>query len=119
MNQLSKRMKLLRVESDRKQKELAISLNCSNAAVSSYEKGRNEPSLDTLIKIACFYNVSTDYLLGITDLPDPVDKRPYLISKGYSVSRFLKLLKRLSAKNRVFLAYGLRLLEELTNRQES
>lgn len=119
MNQLSKRMKLLRSERGIKQKELAMSLNCSIAAVSGYENGRNEPGMDTLIKIADFYRVSTDYLLGLTDLPDPVDQRPCLVNSSYPVSRFLRLLKQLSPKDRSFLAYGLRLLEEAVNRHET
>lgn len=118
MNQLSKRMKLLRSERGIKQKELAMSLNCSIAAVSSYENGRNEPGMDILIKIADFYRVSTDYLLGLTELPDPVEQKPRFISNSYPVSRFLQLLKQLSPKDRSFLAYGLRLLEEAVNRQE-
>lgn len=89
MNQLSKKMKLLRSERGIKQKELAMSLNCSIAAVSGYENGRSDPGLDTMIRIADFYNVSIDYLLGLTYLPDPVDQKPYLISKTYPVSRLI------------------------------
>lgn len=118
MNQLSKRMKLLRAKKGIKQKELALTLNCSVAAISGYENGRSEPDLDTLTKIARFYSVSVDYLLGLTDLPDPVDQRPNLIGKDYPVSRFLRLLKRLSAMDRLFLVYGLKLLEKAARRQE-
>lgn len=118
MNQLSKRMKLLRVKYGMKQKELALILNCTNATVSGYENSRNEPDLDTLIKIARFYNVSTDYLLGLTDLPDPVDQKLNMISKDYPISHFLILLKQLSAKDRSFLSYTLRLLEKAADRQE-
>lgn len=118
MNQLSKRMKLLRAKKGIKQKELALILNCSVAAVSGYENGRNEPDLDTLTKIARFYNVSIDYLLGLTNFPDPVDQRPNLIGKDYPISRFLRLLKRLSTMDRLFLVYGLRLLEKAAKHQE-
>lgn len=35
--------------------------------ISQYERGDRKPSVDTLVKIAEFYGVSTDYLLGLTD----------------------------------------------------
>ncbi len=119
MNQLSERMKLLRSRKGLLQKELAAALNCSISAISGYENGRCEPSLDSLVEIAHFYNVSADYLLGLTDLPNPVDKKLHFISKGYPVSHFLRLLNRLSSKNRSFLAYGLLLFEKAIDRQES
>lgn len=110
MNQLSKNLKQLRAQRDFGQKELAAALHCSVPAISGYETGRNEPDLDTLIAIAGFYGVSTDYLLGLTNLPDPADK-PRMICKGYPLSRFLRLLDKLSARDRTFLGYILRLLE--------
>lgn len=114
MNQLSKTLKQLRTQRSLGQKELATALHCSVPAVSTYETGRNEPDLDTLIAIAGFYGVSTDYLLGLTDVPDPADK-PRLICKGYPLSRFLRLLDKLSTLDRVFLGYGLRLLERVAH----
>lgn len=45
------------------QDELAARLGISRAALSHYETGRRQPDYDTLKKIACFFNVSIDYLL--------------------------------------------------------
>lgn len=112
MNQLAKTLKQLRTQHHLDQKELAAALHCSVPAVSNYETGRNEPHLDTLIAIAGFYGVSTDYLLGLTDVPEPADK-PRLICKGYPLSRFLRLVDKLSTLDRAFLGYGLRLLERV------
>lgn len=114
MNQLSKILKQLRTQRGLGQKELASALHCSVPTISAYETGRNEPDLDTLIAIAGFYGISTDYLLGLTDLPDPADK-PRMICKGYPLSRFLRLLDKLSAQDRAFLGYILRLLEMQVN----
>ncbi len=114
MNQLSKTLKQLRTQRGLGQKELAAALHCSVPAVSTYETGRHEPDLDTLIDIARFYGVSVDYLLGLSDVPDPADK-PRLICKGYSLSRFLRLLDKLSTLDRAFLGYGLRLLERVAH----
>lgn len=112
MNQLSQNLKQLRSQHGIGQKELATALHCSVPAISNYETGRAEPGLDALIAIARFYGVSTDYLLGLTDLPDPADK-PMMICKGYPLSRLLHLLEKLPKRDRVFLAYGLCLLEKL------
>lgn len=119
MNQLPERMKLLRSQRGLGQKELAATLNCSVSAISAYEHGRNEPELDMLIGISRHYNVSVDYLLGITDLPDPVDQRLHMVSKNYPVSRFLMLLKKLSTKDRIFLSYGFRILEKFVDKQKT
>ena len=51
------------------QKELADYLGLSAQSVSYYRQGRNSPDPKTLVKIAQYFNVSTDYLLGIQELP--------------------------------------------------
>ncbi|HIT72312.1 hypothetical protein B5E58_11370 [Tyzzerella sp. An114] len=64
MSMLSKRLKFLRKEKGVNQKKLGDFLGYGYSAISNYESGRNEPSLDILIKIADYFEVSTDYLLG-------------------------------------------------------
>ncbi|WP_367277887.1 helix-turn-helix domain-containing protein [Clostridium sp.] len=56
----------LREEKKLTQSELAKFLNVSRASISAYENRTNDPSLDVLIKMADFFNVSLDYLLGRT-----------------------------------------------------
>ena len=46
-------------------------LNCSIQAINQYKQGTSQPSLDNLQKIADFYDVSIDYLLGRTDVKKP------------------------------------------------
>ena len=46
------------------QKELAQKLNMTDKAYWSYESGRTQPNIETLIKMADFFNVSLDYLCG-------------------------------------------------------
>ena len=60
----------LRVSSNLTQKELAKILNVTDKAYWSYESGRTEPSINTLIKIADYFDVSLDYLCG---RPRPYD----------------------------------------------
>lgn len=70
--QLSNRLAMLRKVKDIPQKELAASLRLSVSTVSNYENGVHQPDLDTLCRLADFYEVSTDYLLGRTSHPAPV-----------------------------------------------
>ena len=64
------RFKNLRIENSIKQEALAKFLNITISTVSMYENGIREPSLETLVKISEFFNVTTDYLLGKTDKKD-------------------------------------------------
>jgi len=57
----------LRKDSGLTQPQLAIELGVSKGVISFWEIGRSEPSAYMLKKIALFFDVSTDYLLGIED----------------------------------------------------
>ncbi len=62
-----KRLKNLREDNDKMQKELAIYLNITQQQYSLYERGIREIPIDLLIKLADFYNVSIDYILERTN----------------------------------------------------
>lgn len=55
-------------------KELGRYLNVSSQAISQYQNGDARPSLDNICKIADFYHVSVDYLLGRSDIKSPNPK---------------------------------------------
>ena len=59
------RLKDLREDSDLKQKEIAEYLHIKQNTYSQYENGQRQLPIDILIKLAKFYNVSTDYILGL------------------------------------------------------
>ena len=63
----NKRLVELRTEKGLSQKDAAADLGVSQALLSHYEKGIREYSLSFLCKAAEYYNVTTDYILGITD----------------------------------------------------
>ncbi|MBR0425922.1 MAG: helix-turn-helix transcriptional regulator [Clostridia bacterium] len=65
------RIRDLREDGDFLQKELAAYLSCSQVCYSHYELGKRDIPTETLIKLAQFYNTSTDYILGLTDDPTP------------------------------------------------
>ena len=52
------------------QKDIATFLNISQPAYQQFESGKKKMNLETMEKLADFFNVSTDYLLGKTDFPD-------------------------------------------------
>ncbi len=61
------RLKMIRKESDMTQKDVYEKLGISANGYASYEQGRTEPNIDTLIKLCRIFEVSADYLLGLTD----------------------------------------------------
>lgn len=67
---LPERLKKLRIEAGLTQKELAKIIQTSQQNIGFYEKGERQPKNDTLTKLADFFNVSIDYLLGKTDKKD-------------------------------------------------
>ncbi|MDR2933126.1 MAG: helix-turn-helix domain-containing protein [Oscillospiraceae bacterium] len=69
MSVLSERLKELRIESGKKQTDIAAYLGVLPRAIRFYESGDREPGNELLVKLADFFEVSTDYLLGRTDDP--------------------------------------------------
>lgn len=67
-NILGTRIKQLRKEKQLSQLDLARHLNISNTTLSQYESGKRIPGDEIKIKMARFFNVSIDYLLGCTDV---------------------------------------------------
>lgn len=63
------RLKQLRRAKGISQLKLAMDLNTNQNTISRYETGEREPGINELIKIADYFNVSTDYLLERTNNP--------------------------------------------------
>ncbi len=63
------RLKDLREDHDLTQKELAFRLHISQNTYSQYENGVRQLPIDALIRLAEIYEVSTDYILGLTNNP--------------------------------------------------
>ena len=62
------RLKSLIQESDKLQKEIANDLNIPETTFSGYVRGKSRPDIETLVIIAEYFNVNTDYLLGLSDI---------------------------------------------------
>ncbi len=54
----------LREDRDISRKDLALALNISVSTLGMYEQGRREPNIDMLIKMADYFDVSIDFLVG-------------------------------------------------------
>ncbi|WP_306543837.1 helix-turn-helix domain-containing protein [Anaerotignum sp.] len=61
------RLEDLRIDADKTQQEIADVLNCKREVYRRYEKGIYEIPVWALIRLAEYYRVSTDYILGLSD----------------------------------------------------
>ena len=64
-----RRIRELREDKDWKQSDMAKMLHCSQQVYSNYELGQRDIPTDILIKLSLFYEVSTDYILGLSNSP--------------------------------------------------
>ncbi len=64
---LGQRLKELREEKGLTQKQVAAALNLNTVTYLHYEKAQREPPLSVLADMAKFFDVTVDYLLGLTD----------------------------------------------------
>lgn len=69
-----KRIKDLREDNDKHQKEIASFLQITQQQYSLYERGTRTIPVEFLIRLAQYYNVTTDYILGLTDEKQPTYK---------------------------------------------
>lgn len=75
MNTLNERIKQARLSRQLRQTQVANELGISQRMLSAIESGNSNPTLETLIKIAAFYGVTTDYLLlNEIEIPTQVER---------------------------------------------
>jgi HTH-type transcriptional regulator, competence development regulator len=68
------RLKTLRLQKKLTHQDMANFLGITRQGYSKYENGQSQPDIETINKLAQFFNVTTDYLLGRTDNPNPPEK---------------------------------------------
>lgn len=64
---MGERLKQLRIENQMKLRDVATALNVTVRSINRYEDGTREPSVEMIIKFCKLYDVSADYLLGLSD----------------------------------------------------
>lgn len=90
-NKFPQRLRQLRKEKGITQEALGQYLHYNHTAVANYESGRNQPSFDDLLKLADYFDVSTDFLLGRSEkFYPPADK----LWEKLTVAEFLSLLRQ-------------------------
>ncbi len=66
------RIKDIREDNDKKQSEIAKVLNTDQSYYSKYERGLHPMTAKQIITLCKYYNLSADYLLGLSDEPKPL-----------------------------------------------
>ena len=89
---LEQRLKELRKRENITQVQFAKIFDISAGTIAMWETGKREPSIDMLVKIANYFDVSVDYLLGKTNKKTPAD-----LADNERDLETAKLLSRLSA----------------------
>ncbi|KLR75305.1 XRE family transcriptional regulator [Geobacillus sp. T6] len=69
-----KRLRFLRKKMNMTQKDLADRFSLGESTIGMYERDEREPSFEFVRQLADFFNVTTDYLLGRTDHPNPPEQ---------------------------------------------
>lgn len=83
---IGERIKKERLEKDLNQPELAKKLSVAKGTVSNWENGYRSPDSEMLSKLANFFNVTTDYLLGRTDNPEALVYESNIDGDSYKVN---------------------------------
>lgn len=89
---------------------LAVELEISQEAISQYISGKIKPKMSTIIKMAKILGTSTDYLLGLTDNPNPSN---FKLSEGEN--NLIMKYRKLSNKDKVRLEAYLEAINDINN----
>lgn len=119
MNKLPENLLRLREQKGVYLKEVAPILGVSIGTMSNYEHGVHSPNPDALIRLADYYGVSVDYLVGHTDCPYSIDALNRETYGKYTISRFVNLLERLPESEIPYLVHMLEMFELQTADSEN
>ena len=95
MSKLGERLNKLRQEQGLTQQELADLFHISNSTISSYETGNRIPDVDFLLKLSKFYNISSDYIIGLSDSRLPLDIMNSTVVDQVSYQSVIEKIQRL------------------------
>lgn len=90
---MGNKLKNLRLDSNLTQKQVAERIGLAISAVSSYESGARYPSYEVLLKLAKMFHVSTDYLLGITEIRN-IDVTGLNDEEINTISKLVEMLRK-------------------------
>ena len=81
-NAAAERLKQLRIEHDLSQETIANALNISRREYWRFEQPEYNGSIQRYVQLACYYNISLDYILGICDEKKQLDKERVFFVNG-------------------------------------
>ena len=90
----------LRGDSQILQQEIADLLNVSPGTISNYETGKHMPSLDAVVRLADYFDVTTDYMLGRTGSRQSLGIMDTAYYGEFTVGHILQVLLKISHKSR-------------------
>ena len=93
-------LRKLRKEQKLTQEQLADKLYISSSAISQYETGRTNPSRETLNRIAEYFSVSPDYLMGTSKIPEIEEMMNQEYYPGITVSEVVQKILCVKGKDR-------------------
>lgn len=105
-------LKKLREQKHLTQTRLSIELEVSQELISQYELGTSLPTIQNLLKIADYFNCSTDYILGRTNIATPIKRLSKDDVEATAVSN--KFSDLAPAEKRNLISY----LDYLSNKKE-
>lgn len=85
--QYYQRLRDIREDYDKTQAEIAALLGLLQTNYSRYERGDRELPMHHFMTLARYYNVSLDYLSGLTNEPRTLDGRPFSVSKNITITQ--------------------------------
>ncbi|MBC1527432.1 helix-turn-helix domain-containing protein [Listeria seeligeri] len=71
----TKRIRALREDNDYKQREIATLLNVGQRTYADYEHGKTRIPIDSMIKLAKFYNIDMNYICGVSNIKNQFPKQ--------------------------------------------
>lgn len=95
MSDFCNKLRLLRKERNLTQKQLSDLLGLSINSYSQYELGNTEPKYDNLIKLADFFCVSVDYLVGNSKIKENSNATTKKISSGDLSAEEIEMIKKI------------------------
>lgn len=90
-------LKQIREKKNITQIKLSVELEVSQELISHYKTGKSKPNIETLIKLADYFNCSTDYLIGRTNNPTTIKD---LDKKDIEINNIIDKYNYLSAENK-------------------
>ncbi|MCD8010943.1 MAG: helix-turn-helix transcriptional regulator [Lachnospiraceae bacterium] len=93
------RDRLLALRGHKTQKEVAADIGMTAASIGYYENGNRKPDITVLLKLAKYYNVSCDYLLGISDTKSPDTNTQGFMGKTGLSEKAIEKIYDLNTKN--------------------